>query len=392
MAFNLAALKGLFSKLKPAAKTIANYGDDVAGAIAKYGDDVARGVDYVDDFGIRYTNMQDLDNIGAAAPANIENEFLDAVWDDPGPISPESSGLNIRGKTFHWPTDNTPQSQLKKRLMEARSPADWVERPPLPSTVEGSIDASEVLDWFTEPGGPWGGVPRTTRVIGDVRGDLFSTGDGIVPGGIAGTFVDTPALPTTGMVMQDTTGLGIGYGDEFGLRPHKNTALGRWFDKQVPDYRWDSSAAISNDAAQMLGTDLPFVGVHPAPKHNVGYDLSEVFDSFDNLIGYRASDVNIDGTWYRVPDGSGSYLTGQQLHNQGTKASILNNYLDGRHTYDAPSTWRHRVNVDSALKNGIDSYDAFNKIYNTPYLKKLYEQLHPNTDWMLLKDTADLPF
>lgn len=42
MAFNLNTLKGLFSKLKPAAKTVANYGDDVAGAVASYGDDVAR--------------------------------------------------------------------------------------------------------------------------------------------------------------------------------------------------------------------------------------------------------------------------------------------------------------------------------------------------------------
>lgn len=41
MAFNLNALKGLFSKLKPAAKTVANYGDDVAQGIVKYGDDVA---------------------------------------------------------------------------------------------------------------------------------------------------------------------------------------------------------------------------------------------------------------------------------------------------------------------------------------------------------------
>jgi hypothetical protein len=47
MAFNL---KGLFSKLKPAASTIANYGDDVAGAVAKYGDDAAKALTtYSDD-------------------------------------------------------------------------------------------------------------------------------------------------------------------------------------------------------------------------------------------------------------------------------------------------------------------------------------------------------
>lgn len=110
MAFNLASLKGLFSKLKPAAKTIANYGDDVARvaanygddvagivanygddaakALTTYGDDVARGaIDYVDDFGIRYNTMQDLDNIGRALPVDVDSDFLDAVWDDPGPMA-----------------------------------------------------------------------------------------------------------------------------------------------------------------------------------------------------------------------------------------------------------------------------------------------------------------
>jgi hypothetical protein len=102
MAFNPAALKGLFSKLKPAAKTIANYGDDVAGVVANYGDDaakalttygddVARGaIDYVDDFGIRYNTMQDLDNIGRALPVDVESDFLDAVYDDSGPAGLDS--------------------------------------------------------------------------------------------------------------------------------------------------------------------------------------------------------------------------------------------------------------------------------------------------------------
>lgn len=39
MAINL---KGLFSKLKPAAKTIANYGDDAAKALTTYGDDIVK--------------------------------------------------------------------------------------------------------------------------------------------------------------------------------------------------------------------------------------------------------------------------------------------------------------------------------------------------------------
>ena len=42
MAFNANTLKNLFSKLKPAAKTVANYGDDAAKALTTYGDDVAQ--------------------------------------------------------------------------------------------------------------------------------------------------------------------------------------------------------------------------------------------------------------------------------------------------------------------------------------------------------------
>lgn len=241
MAFNSAALKGLFSKLKPAAKAVANYGDDVAKAATTYGDDVARAVaNYGDDLGslAKYT-PQDFDNIGALAPANIDNDFLDAVWDDSKNFNLDSPGLNIRGKQFHWPNGNSPQDQLKARLMDARSPAAWDVRDvsPLPSVVEGSMDASQALDNFTELGGFWGGVPSTTSVLGDVRGSIAA--EDIVPGGVAGTFVQTPELPTKGLVMQDTTGLGTGYLDEFGLRPHKNTALGKWFEKQVPSYRWD---------------------------------------------------------------------------------------------------------------------------------------------------------
>ena len=60
MAFNLAALKGLFGKLKPAANAIANYGDDVANAVVNYGDDVAQ---------LAFANADDL----AAATAQSDD-------------------------------------------------------------------------------------------------------------------------------------------------------------------------------------------------------------------------------------------------------------------------------------------------------------------------------
>lgn len=71
MALNLAALKGLFGKLKPAAKTIANYGDDVAGVVANYGDDAAKALTtYGDDVAqMAFANADDL----AAATAQTDN-------------------------------------------------------------------------------------------------------------------------------------------------------------------------------------------------------------------------------------------------------------------------------------------------------------------------------
>ena len=50
MAFNPSSLKSLFSKLKPAAKAVANYGDDVVRAVVPYTDNIARAVvPYTDD-------------------------------------------------------------------------------------------------------------------------------------------------------------------------------------------------------------------------------------------------------------------------------------------------------------------------------------------------------
>jgi hypothetical protein len=71
MAFNTAALKGLFSKLKPAAKTVANYGDDVASAVANYGDDVAKALTTYGDDAARmaFANADDL----AAATAQTDD-------------------------------------------------------------------------------------------------------------------------------------------------------------------------------------------------------------------------------------------------------------------------------------------------------------------------------
>lgn len=79
MAFNLNALKGLFSKLKPAAKVAANYSDDVAGAIANYGDDAAKALTaYGDDVASAVSSADDLVRRGLA-PANKQTATGDAL-------------------------------------------------------------------------------------------------------------------------------------------------------------------------------------------------------------------------------------------------------------------------------------------------------------------------
>lgn len=210
MAINLSVLKGLFSRLKPAATTIANYGDDVANAVVNYSDDAAKALTTYGDDVARGVELVDSGSLSLASP-----------------------GLDIRGKRFHWPTDSSPQSQLKVRLMDARSPAAWDVRDisPLPSVMESSMDASQALDNFTELGGFWEGVPSTTGVLGDVRGSIAK--ESIVPAGI-GTSIEIPEIPTSGLVMQNASEYAPGLPGSFGLRPHKNTALGRWFEKQVP--------------------------------------------------------------------------------------------------------------------------------------------------------------
>lgn len=79
MAFNLNALKGLFSKLKPAAKAAANYGDDVASAVANYGDDAAKALTtYGDDVARAVDNADDLVRRGLV-PANKQTATGDAL-------------------------------------------------------------------------------------------------------------------------------------------------------------------------------------------------------------------------------------------------------------------------------------------------------------------------
>jgi hypothetical protein len=182
MAFNLGALKALFSKLKPAAKAIAPVTDDVANAVANYGDDALAIADKADDF----------------FPT-------DGIW-KPVP------GVDLE---------------------------EFVPRK-LPKNIS----------YFSDPDDSF---PRTTSVLGDVVLDTRKVGPGIDdvwdiesvlnPHYIFNQKLDKP-LDTSGMVIQTPELLrGLDYQDvdefAFGIRPHRNTALGRWFAKNNPNYGFD---------------------------------------------------------------------------------------------------------------------------------------------------------
>ena len=182
MAFNLSALKALFSKLKPAAKAVAPMTDDIARLGANYGDD-------------------------ALAIANKADDFFptDGTW-EPVP------GLNLE---------------------------EFVPRK-LPKNISNYPD-------------PDFSFPSTTSVLGDVMLDTRRVGPGtdgvwdietvLNPHYMFNQTLSKP-LDTSGMVIQTPELLrGLDYQDvdnfAFGIRPHKNTALGRWFAKNNPNYGFD---------------------------------------------------------------------------------------------------------------------------------------------------------
>lgn len=179
MAINLGALKALFSKLKPAARAIAPVTDDAARLVANYGDDVARGVaNYGDD---------------ALAVADKVDDFLptDGTWE------------RLPGRDLKF----VPR-KLPKNISDYPSPDD--------------------------------SFPRTTSVLGDV---VLGEQGMLQPHYMFNQKLDKP-LDTSGMVIQNPELLrGLDYQDvdrfAFGIRPHRNTALGRWFAKNNPNYGFD---------------------------------------------------------------------------------------------------------------------------------------------------------
>lgn len=291
MAFKLSNLKNLFRKLIPyaddVAKGVANYGDDAAKLVANKGDDALRAVDKVDDalpfvgtrpsvrnsYDVkRFWDNGDVVSINGRAfqdPSDAlipyhqtYGDYLDRLEDyGVAPISFESyvgrKGVEnltkenilqnyIEGSRTYDAlagfdlTVPTAQQRLKDDLLYKRSPAslDVRDIPKLPAVVPnghvwerwGKEDVAKRLHVYDSP--YWGGFPKTTEYLGDVVGDL---GEGLVPD-FPQTSVKIPELPTSQLVAQTPK---YGVWDDLhvvGLRPHKNTALGRWFAKNLPNY------------------------------------------------------------------------------------------------------------------------------------------------------------
>ena len=221
------ALKRLFGKL------VKNYGDDAAKLVATKGDDVARAAAKSD-----------------LAPWDFSKSFDDYGLDDALPFGtnaygqtviplPGGSGAKIDGKTFHYPTRYSSQNALKEKLLDKR--IGVATRPEAPK-----------LSNISEYADPDFSFPTTTSVLGDAvlehswvptaYDDILDyAGSSVAPYDVFNQTLANP-ISTSGMVIQTPEVLnGISHSDDgaFGLRPHRNTALGRWFAKNNPNYGWD---------------------------------------------------------------------------------------------------------------------------------------------------------
>lgn len=88
MAVNPTALKGLFSKLKPAAKAVANYGDDAAKALTTYGDDVAKmAFANADDLAVATAQSDDIAKL--ISDADVPTDIPNRMWVNGASNAPE---------------------------------------------------------------------------------------------------------------------------------------------------------------------------------------------------------------------------------------------------------------------------------------------------------------
>lgn len=241
---NYAQLKNLFRRVIP-------YTDDVARKAASYGNGV---IDYTDDIANLASSVDDLPKIMQSVSGNAV-DFID------------DTTMSINGKPFHVPDveggfglqkhlDNTKlrmlanQSGLSDPKAVADSLIDYVDSNPVPLTRRGerafdnlsyadSIRLADVPGTGTFKASPYTQMSPDTYALGDVTltKEGYATPPHTYPK-YSGDYTymsndGARTVPINDLVAQDGSSAGT-----FSLRPHKNTALGRWFANAVPNYKW----------------------------------------------------------------------------------------------------------------------------------------------------------
>lgn len=211
-----------------------------------------------------------------------------------------------------------------------------------------------------------------------------------------------PAAKAVAPMTDDVARLGATYGDDIA--------------RGVTNYGDDVARAVTNYGDDALAVadnldDLPFVGTRPDVRNRfpTSYDLDEVFDIGDNLVGHELSDVKIGDRWFRYPRQSYDYVEDIDWSNLETvytprysdevqrlrnvKRGLLDDFMDGTRRYDAPVSSKLPSAISTALNTSPDTmtYSYKKLLESNPHLKKLYSKLNPRYDWDSTP-VDDLPF
>lgn len=237
MAINAKNLKTLFRNLAP-------YADDVAKGVAKYGDDAARLAGNIGTDVARYSNNFDTGDV--LKTLNRKGSVSD-LGDD---------FVKLGQKEFHYPIGDSAQDALKGRLLAKRTgldsigdyvsnldenvPLDTAMSPAAMDALSGSLHELRTVPLSDLPSTP-SGATAANAVNSMVNPTTYVLGDASVTKGRGYDIPHTyPKYSGDFTYMSDNAGyelplseLVIDSSDKAPLhiRPHKNTALYRWFDE-----------------------------------------------------------------------------------------------------------------------------------------------------------------
>ena len=219
MALNPNTIKALFGKLAPyaddVAKGVANYGDDAARLVTDYGDDV------VDDF----TRLTSYVNRHNAKSLDVPTPVKTAL---------QAGKLNDLGFS------NTPPQGVLAKLHSALDdvPVDDYTRYKTDRLFNNAVDNAGWRGNVVED-------VATTDWLGQGRAAEFNSWNGPVsyvhPEN--GVSVRVPEIPLSSVVSTSSV-----------RRPHKNTALARWFES----VKGDPSRAYDDGVRDVISKATPF--------------------------------------------------------------------------------------------------------------------------------------